>query len=132
MAHNLVKLRLLAAEAQHYRCYYCESPIWESDQYAFGRLHCLRPKQAALLRSTAEHLLARRDGGRDAQCNIVAACLHCNRSRHAVPAPKDPPAYREHVMSRMRRGRWLVGLLRLPSPIEQLNAVASVAQPGAA
>jgi hypothetical protein len=126
MAYRIAKLRLKAAEAQQYRCYYCESPIWEADQNAFAQRHGLRPKQAALLRSTAEHLLACRDGGRDTRCNIVAACLHCNRSRHAVPTPKAPVAYRDHVRSRMRKGRWLVGLLSLGSPLAQLNAVASL------
>ena len=124
MANHLVKLRLRAAEAQQYHCYYCESPIWETDQHAFAESLGLRPKQAALLRSTAEHLVARRDGGRDTRCNVVAACLHCNRSRHAVPTPKEPLDYSAHVKSRMRKGRWLVGLFRLASPPAHSDTVA--------
>jgi hypothetical protein len=43
--------------------------------------HCCQP----MVKPTAEHLIARRDGGADTRGNVVAACLSCNHSRHADP-----------------------------------------------
>lgn len=61
-----------------------------------------------LLRSTAEHLVARCEGGRDERSNIVAACHWCNERRHLKRAKTAPSAeaYRQRVARRMAAGRW--------------------------
>jgi 5-methylcytosine-specific restriction endonuclease McrA len=49
---------------------------------------------------TAEHLVARMDGGRDTRDNIVAACRRCNAARHQLglgPAP-DPTTHQMLVL----------------------------------
>ncbi|WP_376767606.1 HNH endonuclease signature motif containing protein [Rhizobium leguminosarum] len=58
------------------------------------------------LRCTAEHLKARRDGGRDIAGNIVAACQFCNGIRHRKKRPKDAASYANFVRSRLEQGRW--------------------------
>lgn len=66
----------------------------------------LRPKTAAPLRCTAEHLVARQDGGKDVEGNIAAACLLCNSSRHKRKTPPAPDAYRAFVQGRLAKGKW--------------------------
>ena len=84
------KLRSIAGRIQKYRCWYCEFPIWENDQAAFAKMHGLTFDQASRFKCTAEHLVARSDGGPDTPKNIVAACLFCNRTRHKTPQPFMP------------------------------------------
>jgi hypothetical protein len=69
----------------------------------------LTPKEASGLLCTAEHLTARRDGGKNSANNIAAACLHCNRARHGRPKPMDPLAYQALVQRRIRKGAWHPG-----------------------
>jgi len=49
---------------------------------------------------TAEHLVARMDGGKDTRQNIVAACRRCNEMRHALfhGAAPDPETYQGFVL----------------------------------
>jgi hypothetical protein len=61
---------------------------------------------ATLLKCTAEHLLARVDGGLDTRENIVAACGRCNWTRHKRRRPPAPQAYRVEVTRRTMRGTW--------------------------
>jgi 5-methylcytosine-specific restriction endonuclease McrA len=63
-------------------------------------------RDASRLRCTAEHLLARQDGGTNSGENIVAACTHCNKTRHRIKSQPDPIRYREHVSRRIRVGKW--------------------------
>ena len=76
-------------------CYYCTVLMWIDDGVSFARKHELSSRVARWLRCTAEHLLARRDGGRDSRDNIVAACLVCNLRRHRgrtkAPTPRRIP-----------------------------------------
>lgn len=122
MSRKLVSLRRCAAAAQNHLCYYCGLPIWEDDPLVFCGRFNLSPGQANLLRSTAEHLTARCDGGLDNQANIVAACWHCNRHRHAVPNPKSSRDFRRHIQVRMQQGRWLAGFLPVSELIVQHRA----------
>jgi len=61
-----------------------------------------------LLRSTAEHLVVRCDGGRDERSNIVAACHWCNDRRHRGRPHTAPSAetYLHRVACRVAAGRW--------------------------
>jgi len=62
---------------------------------------------------TAEHLVARMDGGRNTRGNIAAACRCCNAGRHALfprGAP-DPETYQAFVLLMGKAGLW---------PIERL------------
>ncbi len=83
-------LRTHACKAQGGRCYYCNRPMWTSNARAFAKLLGISRKQALPLRCTAEHLIARQDGGTDAQDNIVAACYACNHERHELPLAPTP------------------------------------------
>ncbi|SEM25869.1 HNH endonuclease [Variovorax sp. YR750] len=81
-------LRRRAFAAQDGLCYYCLQPM--------GR------------HVTAEHLVARADGGRNTRSNIVAACRRCSASRHALfPAEApDPETYQAFVLLMRKAGLW--------------------------
>ena len=111
MTTSIQKARARAAVAQEHRCYYCGLPMWERDPDTFASAHGLTKRQVQLLHCTAEHLLSRSDGGSNAAVNLVAACRYCNSHRHHVSRPLDPARYREYVLRRMQRGRWLAGVL---------------------
>lgn len=96
-----------AAVAQAHHCFYCGLPMWDSDPKGFATRYRLTTAQMALLQCTAEHVVARCDGGRDTRDNIVAAHAFCNRLRHSRHQPLTSEDYRELVRGRVRRGRWL-------------------------
>ena len=92
MNKSLSDLRIDAFVRQAGRCYYCTVLMWIDDGVSFARKHGLSSRVGRWLKCTAEHLLARRDGGRDSRDNIVAACLFCNLRRHRgrtkAPTPR--------------------------------------------
>lgn len=94
-----------AYKAQGGRCCYCNLPMWRSTPQELAPLG-LRPKTATPLRCTAEHLVARQDGGGNARSNISAACWLCNVRRHRRKNPPAPEAYREFVQRKMAKGTW--------------------------
>jgi hypothetical protein len=81
--------------------------MWLADPEDFARQHGLRIGQVRALQATAEHLIARCDGGTNAQANIVAAHLICNRRRHQRKVPLDPDRYRRFVLRRVAKHAWL-------------------------
>lgn len=95
MSRQLSRSRQRAFTRQSGRCYYCDLPMWAAP-----------PAGLKLLKCTAEHLLARCEGGRDDLGNIVAACLYCNRTRHRMENPPSPSEYRLEVQRRMAQGHW--------------------------
>ncbi|WP_424973218.1 HNH endonuclease [Dinoroseobacter sp. S76] len=103
----IVKIRKAKMRAQKGRCFYCRLPMWDknnkSPHWPTERFDPL-PKE---LQCTAEHLLAKSEGGRDEPRNIVAACRFCNEARHRCKTPKSPSDHRAHVRKRMAKGRWL-------------------------
>ena len=107
MAHTLVRNRNHAFQAQSGRCAYCNLPMWCSNPDAFASHYGFTPSQARYFQCTAEHLHARRDGGTDAQANIVVACRRCNLLRHARQRPLSPSAYKKFVRKRLQQKRWL-------------------------
>lgn len=99
MCKKLKKIRLSKFREQGGRCYYCDRQMWEVQVGSGGG-------QRSYLICTAEHLIARQDGGPDAGENIVAACKWCNTRRHMRSVPLGPAAYKDHVQRRMKRGKW--------------------------
>jgi len=85
MSKKLVHHRKSAYNAQSGRCYYCDLLMWESDCKSFAQAHKISLSQAKLVKCTAEHLEARKDGGNDTKKNIVAAC-HCLHSGYSYSA----------------------------------------------
>jgi 5-methylcytosine-specific restriction endonuclease McrA len=106
MSSNLSKKRLAAFKKQSGRCYYCGSPMWEGNQKGFANKNKITKKYAARFQSTAEHLLARCDGGKDQESNIVAACIFCNNKRHQRKKPLGPPVYKALIQKRLQQGKW--------------------------
>jgi hypothetical protein len=58
-----------------------------------------------MFRATAEHVVARRDGGRLGN-NIKLACVRCNTLRHARKRVRSHEAYKAMVARRINAGRW--------------------------
>lgn len=100
------RFRDLAFSRQAGRCHYCDQPMWLSDQGPYAAKYELRLREASRFRCTTEHLLARKDGGRNTSSNIVAACHFFNRKRHARGQPLGPGGYMVFVQRRVLSGRW--------------------------
>lgn len=79
-------------------CYYCGLPMLPASTPHAKRLPGLR--------ESAEHLVARKDGGSNAGSNIVGAHITCNQRRHARSRQLLPDAYQALVRSRVEKGRW--------------------------
>ncbi|WP_414635381.1 HNH endonuclease [Azospira sp.] len=80
--------------------------MWLADLAGFANSHNYSLAQARLLQCTAEHLRARQDGGKNSPGNIAAACWYCNTRRHKRVHQLRPEEFRQHVVKRMRNGRW--------------------------
>lgn len=116
-ASKLPKLRARAFRLQAGRCYYCSCSMWQHSPQEIG----LSPssKASRLFKCTAEHLVARCEGGTDKADNIVAACFLCNSRRHHFRSPLTPEAYRSHVATRTARGKWHPRFVWPASPTPQ-------------
>ena len=106
LKNRIFRHRDAAAERQAGRCFYCFVLMCRINPSDFAASCGLSLAQVIRLRCTAEHLIARQDGGGNASSNIVAACWHCNQARHRRKQPPNPLAYRSLVMRRVRAGRW--------------------------
>lgn len=107
MANNsVIKHRSSAFDRQGARCYYCGFQMWRDSPEVFAQLHGISLRHARHFQCTAEHLVARQDGGTDTWGNIVAACLRCNRLRHQRKKALGPEQYRALVQQRLSKGRW--------------------------
>lgn len=102
----LLKNRNLAYESQHGLCYYCRQPMWTGQPQNFCNQHKISIKSAKLLQCTAEHVIARQDGGSNQRDNIVAACLHCNKTRHKAKTALSVEKYKAKVIRRMAQNKW--------------------------
>lgn len=105
MPNRYKSAREAAFRAQGGRCCYCNLPMWRSSPEELAPLG-IRPRTATRLRCTAEHLVAKRDGGGNRGVNISAACWLCNVRRHRRKNPPDPKTYREFVQRKMAKGTW--------------------------
>src|SRR5688572_17231577 len=90
---SLQRCRTAAFARQGGCCYYCGRPIWIDDSTEFAVAHHLTRRQVPGRACTAEHLIARRDGGPDTCENIVAACRECNQTRHRRKEPPSPACW---------------------------------------
>ncbi|WP_219889177.1 HNH endonuclease [Chroococcidiopsis cubana] len=106
MTSRLAAARKLAFIAQDRHCFYCGVPMWQSQSDELPSSNKIPKGIAAGLRCTAEHLTAKQDGGTDCPSNIVAACLTCNRRRHARKVPPPPDMYRSLVCKGLARRKW--------------------------
>jgi hypothetical protein len=111
MPTTLNKSRLKAFNLQQGKCFYCELPMWLDHPQQFADEYKITLKQAKPFKCTAEHLLAKQDGGKDNQNNIVAACHYCNQKHHQRKSPKDPMPYKHYVTKRVAKGKWNVGIM---------------------
>ena len=111
MPSKLARHRNSAFIFQSGRCYYCNFPMWESNLESYAQLHNISKSQAKFFRCTAEHLVARQDGGKDTEKNIVAACVWCNQKRHSRKLAPPPNEYRQLVKQRLLDGRWFCSSL---------------------
>lgn len=99
--------RHIAFQNQSNLCFYCNAPMWEKEATSFLSQFRLTKRQIPLFRCTAEHLIARCDGGTNIRENIVAACWYCNQTRHRFPNAPDPSTYKKIVTKSSRAGKWL-------------------------
>ncbi len=104
--NTLVRSRNRSYACQDGCCFYCGLPMWLEDRVKFASTFQLTPRQINPLQCTGEHLIARRDGGDESEANIAAACLHCNRLRHARKNPPSASDYKLLVQKQVRKGRW--------------------------
>ncbi|MBA3864252.1 MAG: restriction endonuclease [Erythrobacter sp.] len=100
------KIRDFRVRQQKETCFYCCQPIWCENHSDFASRFGITEQSAKRLQATAEHLLARSEGGTDALDNVVAACWFCNTQRHRSKRPLSPEAYIKKVRSRLDKGRW--------------------------
>ena len=84
MLSSLYKLRQKAFRRQEGHCYYCEYPMWLESWEEFAASFGISKAAAFHFRCTAEHLVARQDGGKDSPKNIVAACRFCNYDKTSL------------------------------------------------
>jgi hypothetical protein len=80
--------------------------MWSKRPAKFARHWGISLKEAARFHCTAEHLLARYEGGTSRFDNIAAACLFCNSHRHRRAIAPTPERYRELVRSRVAKYAW--------------------------
>jgi hypothetical protein len=106
MSGNISKKRLAAFDKQLGQCYYCRHPMWLTNRKEFANKYNISELEADRFRCTAEHLLARCDGGKDDSKNIVAACYFCNNSRHRKKVPLEPDNYKLYVIRRLKKRKW--------------------------
>ena len=102
---KLKTLRDRAFVLQRGRCYYCRARMWLVSPAEIG----VGDSTSGPDQCTAEHLVARCDGGLDTCENIVAACRYCNQHRHRRKKALAPEEYAVHVRKRVARGAWNVG-----------------------
>lgn len=98
--------RTNAFRTQAGRCIYCNAPMWQNDPDRFASAHGLSRAEAKRFQCTAEHRIARCDGGSDEIGNIVAACHYCNQGRHRRNARLSSDEFLAYVRKLLKRGKW--------------------------
>ncbi|MEM5340555.1 HNH endonuclease [Paraburkholderia azotifigens] len=108
MSSSLARARTRAYIQQSGLCYYCDRLMWNDADglVAMTANANISRRKAGRFQCTAEHLIARSEGGLNSQSNIAAACRFCNMTRHRSKTPRDPLEYRKHVQNRLRRKKW--------------------------
>ncbi|WP_436294400.1 MULTISPECIES: HNH endonuclease [unclassified Variovorax] len=82
--------------------------MWFNYSQAFAKRLRISLDEAKLFRCTAEHKVARKDGGKHTRGNIAASCWDCNHRRHAdnPNCAMDHLTYSIHVAWNVREGTW--------------------------
>lgn len=114
---TFLRSRDLAFVRQGGRYFYCDSPMWATDEAGFATKYRITLPQSRQFQCTGEHLKERQQGGDNSAANVVAACRYCNQNRHRcrpMNAP-DPTAYKQRVQKRMANGSWLGAKVLRPS-----------------
>lgn len=107
MTSLIARLRARACQERGGRCFYCDFPMCiDGDRRSYARRHGITVRQAREFCCTAEHLLARKDGGRNVRANVVAACKLCNQRRHARRRSQQADVYLARVRRRVSKGKW--------------------------
>lgn len=106
MSRIPTRSRSKAFARQQGRCFYCQFPMWLAQPDEFASSLGITKADASRFQCTAEHLVARQDGGGNSSKNIVAACRFCNNTRHKIPSAPNPTAYRARVSERLTKGKW--------------------------
>jgi 5-methylcytosine-specific restriction endonuclease McrA len=106
MSLSLKDKRARAFESQEGKCFYCGFRMWMNEPSGHPLWSRVSPAALNRFQCTAEHKVARTDGGSDARRNIVAACRFCNEARHRRPIPPSSETFKKLVTSRVRRRRW--------------------------
>ena len=103
---NLCAIRARKMRKQKGRCWYCDTPMWSRNPDEFRKRYNLQRRTVYRYQCTAEHLIARQDGGGNGADNIVAACRHCNQTRHNSKRVQTAEKYRIRVRRRVATGTW--------------------------
>lgn len=103
---QITRNRLSSFLSQEGRCVYCSVHMWMGDIKSFAASHPISLRAARLLQCTAEHVVAKCEGGGDGAANIVAACRRCNQGRHRRKVVLEPERYGREVQRRVGRGKW--------------------------
>jgi 5-methylcytosine-specific restriction endonuclease McrA len=103
---QLVRARTRANQQQSGRCYYCTALMWSRTPHDYAARCDISINAVARFQCTAEHLLARKNGGHHLSGNIVAACKHCNQKRHARRSDLTPEQFKRFVAKRLSKQRW--------------------------
>jgi hypothetical protein len=107
MSNKIQKIRYKKWLSQNGRCYYCQQETWIANPEDFCQKFNVSRKKALQFECTAEHLLAKSEGGDNCESNIVAACKFCNKARHLYKRVPEPSKYKELVLKRIKCGRWM-------------------------
>jgi 5-methylcytosine-specific restriction endonuclease McrA len=116
MSRTIKSLRKRAFQLQSGCCYYCGARMWQTHPKEIAVPFGLTNGEVLPFKCTAEHLVARCDGGKDKRANIVAACQICNIRRHRRSHPAPPLLYRSLVRRRIAKGKWHSGRSRCLLP----------------
>ena len=106
MPTMLIKSRQKAFQQQSGCCIYCYKPMWIGCLEDFAIQFRITRRQAKFYQCTAEHLLARQDGGKNGLNNIAAACKYCNQQRHKSKLPLHPVKYQQYVQGKVSKNCW--------------------------
>lgn len=80
--------------------------MWLGQIGDFAVKYGISDQLALRFQCTAEHLVARQDGGDDSRNNIVAACLFCNSTRHEMRNPLPANKYASLIGRQLSQGTW--------------------------
>lgn len=103
---RIARHRSLAFIEQGGLCCYCRLRMFLGNLDEIANQLGTSKRAAFLVRSTAEHLVSREDGGTGSRHNIAAAHWYCNRQRHRLANVPSPNSFAQYVQRRLELGKW--------------------------